>query len=294
MYQDMLQINEAIQVARPVPLLIKNPICKGDKAMTENTIPQDHNNYQPKYNRRIYQTDDLIGEKFGKLTVIKELSPDFNKEGGPIRKVLCKCDCGNTSTPLLINLMAGYSRSCGCTQAEKIATANKTHGLSGHPIHNLWKRIKQRCLNPNDKDYADYGGRGITICDEWKDDFKMFYDWAISHGWEKGLVIDREDVNGGYYPDNCRFVGNGLSARNQRLLKKNNKSGYRGLTKRANGKWTAIIGYNRKLIRLGTYETRVEAAKAYDKKAIELDAGHPLNFPDVLTDAQIDEWTGQP
>ena len=81
-----------------------------------------------------------------------------------------------------------------------------THCLSSHPLYKTWKRMKNRCENKNSKDYKDYGGRGITICDEWKNDFVEFLYWSLKHGWENGLSIERKDVNGNYCPENCCYI----------------------------------------------------------------------------------------
>lgn len=89
------------------------------------------------------------------------------------------------------------------------------HGLCWHPLNIIWCGLKERCTNPNASSYKWYGGRGITICDEWSD-FLKFYNWAIDNGWEPGLSIDRIDVDAGYSPDNCRFVPMQQQFRNRR------------------------------------------------------------------------------
>ena len=90
------------------------------------------------------------------------------------------------------------------------------HGLQKHPLCNIWNAIKDRCNNPNSQRYKDYGGRGITICPEWRSNFLTFYTWAIANGWERGLQFDRIDNNKGYSPDNVRFVSHKINCRNKR------------------------------------------------------------------------------
>ncbi len=155
--------------------------------------------------------NDVVGEKFNRLTITEDLGTI-----GGYRQVIALCDCGKIKRLRLYHIKAEVIKSCGCLKQENLDKARFKHGLVKHPAYKLWSGIKRRCLNENDSAYKDYGGRGITICDEWKDDFKLFHDWAISNGYRKGLIIDRENVNGNYEPDNCRFVTTTVSARNTR------------------------------------------------------------------------------
>ena len=80
------------------------------------------------------------------------------------------------------------------------------HGLCGHPLHNIWRGMKKRCYQINSKTYKDYGARGISICKEWLDDFVVFYNWSLENGYKQGLSIERNNHNGNYEPNNCRWI----------------------------------------------------------------------------------------
>lgn len=154
---------------------------------------------------------DLTGRKFGRLTALSYHKGSRQKKA----KWLCKCICGNTVLVDTFKLISGHTKSCGCLQRERASLANKKHGLRNTRIYKTWCNMKSRCFNKNHSDYYNYGGRGITVCDEWKNDFKAFYDWAISNGYRDDLTIDRIDVNGNYEPNNCRWETNYTQALNK-------------------------------------------------------------------------------
>jgi hypothetical protein len=138
-------------------------------------------------------------------------------------------------------------------------------------LYSIWGEIKNRTLKPKHKDYNSYGGRGITICDEWKNDLIAFYNWAMSNGYEenKGLSIDRINNDGGYSPENCRWTTSTIQNRNQRI-RKNNTSGFKGVSfRKDNNKCKAVIVINKKSIYLGLFPTPVEGAIAYNNYIIE-------------------------
>ena len=158
---------------------------------------------------------DLTGQRFGRLTVIERVENDNDGHA----RWLCRCECGNTTIVAGKALRRGVTRSCGCLHDEvaaKHATSlNKTHGQRNSRLSRIWRGMKSRCQNPNYPCYSDYGGRGITVCDEWQQ-FEPFYKWAMANGYRDELSIDRIDVEGNYEPSNCRWVNAKTQANNKR------------------------------------------------------------------------------
>lgn len=185
---------------------------------------------------------DLTGQKFGKLIVIKKVSKD--KYGHTMW--LCECDCGNKKIVLGKCLRNGATRSCGCYHKKQVSKLNLKHGKSNLRIHKIWSNIKQRCFNKNNLRYQYYGARGITICDEWKEDFMSFYNWAMTNGYKDNLSIDRIDVNGNYEPSNCRWATQSEQNANTRN-RKNSTTGQRNIYKIKNY-FLVIIKYKNKII----------------------------------------------
>lgn len=157
---------------------------------------------------------------------------------------------------------------------DPLFTKYEMHGYSNHPLYRVWQDMKERCYNKNDTSYENYGERNITICNEWKNGFKAFIEWALPL-WKKGLLIDRINNNGNYKPSNCRFVTCKESNFNKKLLQKNNTSEYRGVTYRKEVKrWQAQIMVNGKSKYLGLFNFAKKAALAYNNAVPE---GRPKN-----------------
>lgn len=160
------------------------------------------------------QIVDITGNKYHKLTVIGMIPNKI-----PIKWV-CKCDCGKIKFVIGGNLKSGGTKSCGCDK-------KKSNGLSRTSIYQVYKGIIQRCYNHKNKDYRNYGGRGITVCDEWRNSFIVFYNWSVSSGYDKSLQIDRINNNGNYEPLNCRWATLKQQGRNRRtnnIIEYNGKS----------------------------------------------------------------------
>lgn len=156
---------------------------------------------------------DLTGQKYGLLTVIGLKDTDTRKTYW-----VCQCECGNIKEVRSDSLLCGAIKSCGClkrAQDKVNLTKNHRHKMSGTRLYSEWQGMKGRCYNPHDPRYDRWGGRGITVCDEWRDSFEAFYEWSMSHGYAEDLTIDRIDNDMGYAPDNCRWATQIEQSRNR-------------------------------------------------------------------------------
>lgn len=168
----------------------------------------------------------MIGKKFCILLVEKEA--EERSKNGTI-KYDCKCDCGNTVTVDGASLRNGNTKSCGCLQKSLASSVcikrNTTHGMSNTRLYGLWNDIKRRCYNTNDVSYKSYGARGIKMCEEWKNNFQSFADWAYKTGYDamaqRGeYTIERIDINKDYSAENCTWKTIAEQQRNKRSTKK--------------------------------------------------------------------------
>lgn len=159
---------------------------------------------------------DLTGMKIGKLTVVKFLKIDDNRNS----IWLCQCECGKSKEISGSLLNTHTALSCGCVTKEKMRNfcmrRNTTHGQSKTRLYKIWQAMKDRCYRTENRHYANYGGRNIIVCDEWENSFEKFQEWSLANGYEKTLSIDRKDVNGNYCPENCKWSTDTEQARNRR------------------------------------------------------------------------------
>ena len=215
---------------------------------------------------------DLTEEDLPKPLLVEDLGMMFATKNSKhkVRFGIYKCGfCGNEFKAQVQHINSGNTKSCGCYQKRRMSETHKTHGLRSTGLYKIWADIKTRTLNHKHKQYNDYGGRGITICDEWKNDVKSFYDWAITNGYSDELSIDRIDNDGGYSPENCRWTTITIQRRNTRIPK-NNTSGYKGVIyNKRDGNYIAQIKVNYKKVHLGYFQTPVEGAIAYNNYIIE-------------------------
>lgn len=208
------------------------------------------------------------------MEVVKDLGIETTKAGYKKRFVIAKCGCGKTKKVALNSIKTGNTKSCGCGY-------HRGERASDQVEYSVLSDIKKRCYASYSQYYYLYGGRGIKVCYLWKNNSWAFINWCRRNGYKKGLYIDRINPDGNYEPSNCRFVDAYVNAANTRLLRRNNKSGFRGVSRHVKRnktiKWRARIVNRNSTISLGVYSKKQDAANAYDNYIIKHKLPHPLN-----------------
>lgn len=202
---------------------------------------------------------DLTGQRFGRLTVIQR----SGSGSGGSAMWRCLCDCGTEVVVIGQSLRQGLTRSCGCYSRDQTRKREYTHGMTGTRLYRIWDGMIDRCYRKSNRYYHNYGGRGITVCDEWRNDFSSFMKWSLSNGYQECLTIERKDNSKGYFPDNCEWI----SLKEQQYNKRDNHLiTYNGVTRTVT-EWAEITGINR-----NTLFARVNRLKWSPEKAIETPA----------------------
>lgn len=223
------------------------------------------------------KVNDITGQRFGRLVVLERVGID--KWRSPTWR--CLCDCGKETTVDSHRLKRGNTKSCGCLAREihssclvaynksesgrnKTAELNKsnktTHGMSKSRLYGVWRDMKDRCNNPENPYYADYGGRGISVCGEWSN-FEPFRDWALASGYDEfakrgDCTLNRSDNNGNYCPENCVWSTMKDQSNNRRS---NRLIACRGETHTL-AEWSSIVGISRE-----TIKTRIRLGWSVEK-----------------------------
>lgn len=177
----------------------------------------------------------MIGKTFGLLKVLSRENDYITPSGGKHKKYLCECSCGNIVSVMKEHLTSGRQRSCGCLK--KNCCGHPTHREIHTRLYRTWGNMVNRCTNSNNPAWERYGGRGISVCNEWTD-YITFSEWAKQNGYQDNLTIDRIDNNGNYCPENCRWVSTFVQANN---TSKNHFITYNGDTKTI-GEWARYLG----------------------------------------------------
>lgn len=209
------------------------------------------------------------------MKMLQDLGMQYPNENSKnkVRYGIFQCVCNKEFKAQVQDVKRKHTTSCGCLKNK----SKITHNLTKHKLYNIWRNIKDRCTNIKHKYYKDYGGRGITICDEWLTSVAIFIE-DMYPTFQEGLSIDRIDNNKGYSKDNCRWTTNTIQARNKRILISSNTSGYKGVSwSKQRQKWIVHIKTDKNKY-LGLFNTAEEGAKAYDKYVTDNNLEHTLNF----------------
>lgn len=217
---------------------------------------------------------DFIGKKFGRLTVVSEgLTQMYDKSGYTCKRHFwnCICDCGKQISAREDGLKNGRISSCGCYRTDRIRDANTKHGMCGTPTHKAWISMIDRCYQPKDTSYPNYGGRGITVCERWLEPSGQgFMNFLEDMGeLPDGLSLDRINPRDNYSPENCRWVDTSHQSFNQRL-RVTNKSGKTGVNfNKKRNNWEARITKNYETFFLGSFDDMQSAVEARKSAEIE-------------------------
>ena len=195
----------------------------------------------------------VAGTVYGQLTILHK------EEGHARTTVRTLCSCGTESSKNWYNIKSGRTTSCGCVGR----TTHVKHGNSGKRLYNIWTLMKVRCLKSYATGFKHYGGRGITFDPSW-DSYEVFKAWALSHGYNDTLTLERVDVNGNYCPSNCIWAPQTTQSANRRKRPRT-KHKYTGVGKLPSGSWRSVIQVKGQVIHLGVFPSEQQALDVRNK-----------------------------
>lgn len=205
------------------------------------------------------------------LILLKTLGMEYPTPNSTYKRRygIYKCFCGKEFKNIISSVKNNYIKSCGCLHT--------VHNLTQHRLYSIWNSMMQRCYNLKEKSHKDYGARGILVCQKWHNVENFIND--MNSTFKESLTLDRIDVNGNYELSNCRWVTKTIQSRNTQKLRKDNSSGYRGVSwHKRDLVWNAKISVDKKRIHLGYFNTALDGALAYDKYVIDNNLEHTRNF----------------
>lgn len=212
----------------------------------------------------------IIGKKFNYLTILSEAGTIVSEKNGKKsykRTVSAICDCGIVKDYHVKLILNGNTKSCGCKRTEFISKVNYKHGLGDkHPLYKVWMNMKARCYNKKTKAFRWYGGSGVSVCDEWLNDYGAFYNWSISNGWSDGLQLDKDIKGCGkiYSPENCTFV---TSKENANHRRNSNVIEYEGVKKTV-AQWAEYLNINQNTLRSRLFIKKLSVHDSFTRQVL--------------------------
>lgn len=223
---------------------------------------------------------DISGNIYGNLTVLRRGEDYVKPSGAKDVRWVCLCLCGKEKLIRTTSLKNGDTKSCGCLNVKLASKRFKKHGMCKSRLYSILTDMKSRCFNKNNKRYNDWGGRGITICDEWLENPEKFILWANENGYSDKLTIERIDNDKNYCPDNCKWADYSEQNINKRISK-NNTSGYVGVYFDVkNSVWRAQLSHKKKKVNIGTFTNKEKALSARNTYITDNNLPHKIQKAD--------------
>ena len=258
-----------MQIVKSYGIIMKLEFSRGGKTVL-TPLP-----LLPNFRRK----EPTMSENQNKLILLEDLGMIYATEKSKVKRRfgIYKCGyCGTEFKTRIADVKDNKTKSCGCHSKKMISISNTKHGFRKLKIYSSWSCMMQRVNDVNSSKYKNYGGRGIKVCDRWLDIKNFVEDMLPSY--QEGLSIDRINNDGNYEPNNCRWATRTTQLQNTRVLRTTNTSGYRGVTynKKIKKWYSAIMSFGKRKY-LGSFNTAIEAAKAYNNYVIDNKLEHSIN-----------------